>query len=567
MVTVIYFLTFLASVFMVVRFLLRNRRTDRDYVIFGIVVSLNTLGGWLIAQSETVEQAIMANKIMYVGACYVLLVLSIILARLSNIYISKKLLLVLTGFCTLILGLVMTIGYSDIYYRSVKLIDAGGYHYLIKDYGPAHQLFTALEIIFGILLVYILVKAFVNRNKIAFRSVLVVGSVAISVVVVYLFTRFSHSLIEWYYFAYLAAIIIFGRLFERINTFDMTTNIALAVEQMSESGYIVFDNKKRYINANEFFKELFPEINDWIMEKPVEETDSLLYCQVVMWFMEHEVGDYTVISVDDRFMRISIRPVFRGKKSEQVGYLLEMIDRTAEHKYLATVESYNDQLTREVAEKTQHINDIKDMMVLGMASMVESRDNSTGDHIRRTSMVVSIFAKKISEYQEKMHLSNYFLKMVEKAAPMHDLGKITVDDAILRKKGKYTDEEYDKMKRHSVEGTRIIRDILTGVEDDSFIEVAENVAHYHHEMWNGQGYPEGLSGEAIPVEARIMALADVFDALVSKRYYKEAYDYDTAFCIIQDSVGTHFDPVLGTLFLECRPELEQLYCELAAGQS
>ena len=152
-----------------------------------------------------------------------------------------------------------------------------------------------------------------------------------------------------------------------------------------------------------------------------------------------------------------------------------------------------------------------------------------------------------------------FLQMVIKAAPMHDLGKIAVDDAILRKNGKFTDEEYEQMKRHSAEGAKIVRNILLGVEEQEFVDIAENIAHYHHEKWNGQGYPEGKSGIDIPVEARIMALADVFDALVSKRCYKEKMDYDKAFAIIEESLGSHFDPELGKMFLRCRPQLEEYY--------
>ncbi len=142
---------------------------------------------------------------------------------------------------------------------------------------------------------------------------------------------------------------------------------------------------------------------------------------------------------------------------------------------------------------------------------------------------------------------------------MHDLGKIAISDAVLRKPGKYTEEEFDEMKRHSAEGAKIVESILRGVEDDEFVEIAKNVAHYHHEKWNGKGYPEGLSKTDIPVEARIMALADVFDALVSKRCYKEAFTYDKAFEIIEESLGEHFDPEIGKVFLECRDELEALY--------
>lgn len=221
------------------------------------------------------------------------------------------------------------------------------------------------------------------------------------------------------------------------------------------------------------------------------------------------------------------------------------------------LEALRKDLSGQIEANTIHIKYIQEMMVIGMATMVESRDLSTGGHIKRTSMVVRIFAEKLSKEQD--FLSKGFLNMVIRAAPMHDLGKIAVDDRVLRKQGRFTPEEYAEMKKHSAEGTRMVKQILEGVEETAFVKIAENVAHYHHEKWDGSGYPDGLTGENIPVEARIMALADVFDALVSKRCYKEAYSYEKAFSIIENSIGTHFDPKLGRIFLECRPELEALY--------
>ncbi len=214
-------------------------------------------------------------------------------------------------------------------------------------------------------------------------------------------------------------------------------------------------------------------------------------------------------------------------------------------------------LAEKLEERTQHISHIQQMMVLGMAAMVESRDLSTGGHIKRTSMVVEIFSKRL--LKQNGRFTNDFLDKVIRAAPMHDLGKIAVDDRVLRKQGKFTDEEYEEMKKHSAEGARIVRQILDGVEENDFVEIAVNVAHYHHEKWNGSGYPENLVKTDIPIEARIMALADVFDALVSKRCYKEAFAYDKAFRIIEESLGSHFDPELGKFFIECRNELEAFY--------
>lgn len=221
------------------------------------------------------------------------------------------------------------------------------------------------------------------------------------------------------------------------------------------------------------------------------------------------------------------------------------------------LEALRRDLAGQLEARTMHIKQIQEMMVLGMAAMVESRDLSTGGHIKRTSMVVRIFAERLSKEQDG--LSNSFLDMVVRAAPMHDLGKIAVNDRILRKQGRFTPEEYAEMKKHSAEGAKIVKQILEDIEEADFVKVAENVAHYHHEKWDGSGYPDGLSGEEIPIEARIMALADVFDALVSIRCYKEAYTYDKAFSIIEESIGTHFDPKLGKMFLKGRPELEALY--------
>jgi len=180
-------------------------------------------------------------------------------------------------------------------------------------------------------------------------------------------------------------------------------------------------------------------------------------------------------------------------------------------------------------------------------------------HIKRTSASVGIFAQYMLAHDNPYELSETFLNKVARAAPMHDLGKVSVEDSILRKPGKLTDEEYNAMKLHCEAGAKIVESILRGAEDDEFVNIAKNVAWFHHEKWNGTGSPKRLKGDEIPVEARIMALVDVFDALVSSRCYKQGYSYDKAFGIIEESLGSHFDPTLGKVFLDCRDLLEKLY--------
>jgi putative two-component system response regulator len=234
------------------------------------------------------------------------------------------------------------------------------------------------------------------------------------------------------------------------------------------------------------------------------------------------------------------------------------VDDTANRQLIKFLDNYKDKLQNEVEEKTEHIVEMHDNLIVSMAMLVESRDNSTGGHIKRTSEGVRILIDEISKVGAGK-LPEEFCKDVIKAAPMHDLGKIAVDDEILRKPGKFTPEEYEKMKTHAAEGARVIHEILANTDDVSFKTVAENVAHYHHERWDGSGYPEGLQGKDIPLEARIMAIADVYDALVSKRVYKDSMSFEKADEIIMEGFGKHFDESLKPYYISARPKLEAYY--------
>ncbi|MBP5159899.1 MAG: HD domain-containing protein, partial [Lachnospiraceae bacterium] len=230
--------------------------------------------------------------------------------------------------------------------------------------------------------------------------------------------------------------------------------------------------------------------------------------------------------------------------------------------YIEMVDSYNADLEREVEKKTADILKGNNNLIKSMAMLVESRDNSTGGHIVRTSDVVEILMEEIvkdREFAEKHGIDDKFKRCIIKAAPLHDIGKIAVDDAVLRKPGKFTDEEYAKMKKHSEEGARVLHAILADIDDEYFRNLAENVAHFHHERMDGSGYPEGRKDEEIPIEARIMAVADVYDALVSTRVYKDAMSFDRADTIIRESMGKHFDIELMKFYIAARPRIEEYY--------
>lgn len=271
----------------------------------------------------------------------------------------------------------------------------------------------------------------------------------------------------------------------------------------------------------------------------------LLISVIILWTF----GDYFSTPIEK--LKIATKKVEAGDYGHHV-------DIVSNDDFGELADAFNE-MSSSLEEKNKRIHAIQNSIIKGMAVMVESRDNSTGGHINRTSDCVRVFVEKLAKNEKYADVSPSFWKAVVKAAPMHDLGKIAVDDAVLRKPGKFTDEEYEIMKTHAAEGARIVENVLSQVDDEEFKKIAINVAHYHHEKWNGFGYPEKIAGEEIPFEARIMALADVFDALVSKRCYKDSFSYDKAFEIIEESLGSHFDPELGRIFIECRADLEGLY--------
>ena len=224
--------------------------------------------------------------------------------------------------------------------------------------------------------------------------------------------------------------------------------------------------------------------------------------------------------------------------------------------------------TLDIKEKNKKVDELQNHIIYSLASLVENRDSDTGAHINRTSSYIKTIAKAASERGVyKDILTDDYIALLERAAPLHDIGKIVVPDAILKKPGKFTEDEFALMKTHTVKGSEIIQEII-GVSDDKiYLETAQNIALYHHEKWNGTGYPHGLSKEEIPLCARIMALADVFDALVTKRCYKESMSMDEAFDIIINGARTQFDPLLVEIFIESRPEIEEvtrLYSEDSA---
>lgn len=203
--------------------------------------------------------------------------------------------------------------------------------------------------------------------------------------------------------------------------------------------------------------------------------------------------------------------------------------------------------------------EIQEHTIVSLSNLVENRDSETGSHVRRTSDYVYMIAKaakKAGLYPEILTFS--YVESLKNAAPLHDIGKIVISDAILKKPGRFTAEEFDQIKCHTVEGAKIIQNILGPVQTPEFVKMTMQIAEFHHEKWNGKGYPSGLSGEQIPLCARIMSLADVFDALTTPRCYKESYPFEVAIEMMRSEMGVSFDPELTKIMLANQDKLREI---------
>jgi len=220
------------------------------------------------------------------------------------------------------------------------------------------------------------------------------------------------------------------------------------------------------------------------------------------------------------------------------------------------LKNYNDNLEKMVLEKTERIVELKNAVMETMAELVEHRDDTTGGHISRTSRYLKIFIDAMLASRLNLkYTASWDVNQMILSAQLHDVGKIAIDDIILRKPGKLTAEEFEIMKKHTIFGGEIIKKIQVKTGEREFLDYASVFAVYHHEKWDGTGYPYGIAGENIPLPARLMAIIDVYDALISERPYKKAFSHEEAIKIIKDGKGSHFDPALTDLFLSISEQL------------
>lgn len=520
----------------------RNSKLQMFALMLCISTLINMFGDLLEMQAVTKETAIVAVKVIYLGKPFIMLSMFFLVMEYFKITLKNPVKYMMFAAHTLVTLMVLTCEHHKLFYTTIGYTTSGLFPHLVLGHGIAYIIFIGMMWLYAFIMFFMLVKygRKVWRKKQKVQIFFMYIMLAVSLLGNALFMLKLTRGYDTTAISYLVATLFLSLSLFKYNLLDVTEAAKEIAMDRFEDGVVVLDDECCILYSNDTADKIFPELGDM----SAGDTKDL----VAEW--KEKSAREEVLYWYDRVFTPTENDIYDGKKKAGTLYMFK--DVTDSFYYMARLEE-------DVKKKTEHLVTLQRNITLGLADMIESRDSDTGGHVKRTSDVVRIFVNKLQETGYLNRSEPSFGENVINAAPMHDLGKIGMADSVLNKPGKFTHDEYEEMKTHSKKGAVMIEKMLAGTDDMDFKRVAVNIAHYHHEKWDGTGYPSGLRGSEIPMEARIMALADVFDALVSRRCYKTEMSYEEAFSIVKDSLGIHFDMELGRHFLECEEELVAYY--------
>ncbi|MGN0505859.1 MAG: HD domain-containing phosphohydrolase [Lachnospiraceae bacterium] len=511
-------------------------------------IMIMMLGYWIRSEADTIGELITAQRLIYLAGCFLYYYMFLFFLKYCHVDIPVRCQHILGIMSCILMLLTVTFDRHNLLYRSYEAKMQDGVYYLDKEYGPLHTIYI-LTMGLYLLAMFVITVRYLGKSSGHRRMQ---GVLLLFVVLCPTVAYAAEKILDLPYdlipFGVLLGELLMMYLMYIDKLYDFNDTAREMVYSGADMALIAVDTYGRYKGCNSLALKIFPELLYAVTDMEAAAASDKLSPMLS--------GTLKELNYQGKIYEVEQKEVLNKKKN--VGTVIWLTDVTEQREHLKFLENYQQKLESEVERKTEHIQSLQEKMLLGLADIIENRDNNTGGHVKRTRDVVDILVNTIKESSD-IQVSEYFCKSVVRAASMHDIGKINIDDRILRKPGKFTEEEFTIMKGHSVKSEEIVTAVLDGIEDPEFVQIARNIARYHHERWDGSGYPDHLCGEQIPLEARIMALADVYDALVSERCYKKPMSFAQAGEIIVTSMGKHFDPRLNDVFLTCRPRLEAYY--------
>lgn len=523
-------------------------------------VAVTAFGYWESLLTDSLGMRMLAQKLIYIGGCNIYYLMLLFCLQYTRIMLPKKWKWIhwcCMFFNEAIMLSVLFCEYHPFFYKSISFGIKGGIPYLEKEYGFLHSCYIVSVFLYSVAIMAVGVLHWKRERRSVRRKKY--GALGL-ILAIFLPTAFyvMEKLLDLRVyivpFGLVLAESILIILVYYVKIYDVGDTATEYILKVLQDAIIIFDKKFRYKGSNSRAMELFPKLEAAAFDMEIKEIEPKIN-EIVQNELNHD------IKYGEEIYMPTIRPVIVSHKIK--AYVLWVRNVTSERQKEALEDNYKRDLEREVQKKTSTLQHMQEEMLSAFANMMENRDGVTGGHAKRTGAYANAIVEGLMErrlFVEEMDEDYaYCMKL---AAPLHDIGKIAIPDNILNKSGPYSDEEYSIMKGHSVMGAKILEENLSSLENQDFYFLIRDMAHYHHEKWNGTGYPEGRRQKEIPLCARVMAVADVFDALVSRRPYKEAYSVADAYAVMTRERGISFDPDILDCFVEIRPRIEEIFTEL-----
>ncbi len=496
-------------------------------------ITLVVIGFCVKIGADSLDQLILGQKILYMGATHLFFCTFLFFANFCGVTINRKIEIALISLNSVLTVLVFTCDKNTLFYKSYRMLDSEGMHFLVKEYGIFHTVYMIETLCFVAGIVFIMIKQGMRADKASFWRMFKVFLVNVISMVPYLTEKIigtkyefmpiglAFSSITLMYFVYVDKI------------YDISDAAHQYVFASVDSGLIILDKRDGFRGTNSIAKELFPELGGLqIGDKLTNVSDTLAN------ILKGKTTEFTYF---DCIYESNAKPIF--EEDRKVGTVIWLSDVTTRREYMDLVKNYQSELEREVDIQTKKVEDrnkkVRQMslqMVETLANAIDAKDQYTNGHSSRVMEYSVMIARKMGMDEESIEKLRY-------KGLLHDIGKIGVPDEILKKMGKLTDDEYHIIQSHTVKGGNILK-------NTTMIPGAEDVARHHHERYDGHGYPDGLKGEEIPIEARIVGIADAFDAMNSNRIYRRALTKEKIRNEFVLGRGSQFDPDLLDIFLE-----------------
>ncbi|MCR5666542.1 MAG: HD domain-containing protein [Eubacterium sp.] len=562
MISIYFGILLLISLIIIVHMAMKNYvNVDIHYWTIVVLVPIILLGYWLKTMVVTTEGAKMAFSFIYLDSTVLPAVILFAILYMMGVTVKRWIKILI--YCVTFIHMYLFWGciHNELYYKSMELIDTGYGIATKMESGPLKSLHWVFLLIFMVLIISTLAVAWIRRGTYSRKTLSLYTTLLSAGILLYVVEALIDIDFSLLPTLYVVADFLIAINYDRDHNHDISGLVSIEMAKSTSRGYVALDLAGNFLSCSEKTYDFLPELELQIVDTKLKE--GTLSADVFYGLLDEYKQDQTLtrdFQVGDMACLCEISEFSMRKNGRTQGYLFDVRDITEERRVFQVMQHYNETLNAEVSEKMENIKNIQEKVVIGLANMIDNRDSNTGGHVKRTSEVVRILVEEIRK-QELYDMTEQMADDIIRAAPMHDLGKITIDNHILLKPGRLTDEEYEIMKSHSVKSGEFVHLILDDVEEEHFVQCAYNVARFHHERWDGGGYPEGLVGEMIPLEARIMAVADVYDALISDRCYRKAMSVPEVTRIITENMGTQFDPNMFPVFLGCKEQMEAYYAQ------